>query len=412
MNHEKLRKYAEVVIRRGLFLKEGQPLYIEALLETSGLVCELAKEAYRAGASDVAVSWKCNELDNIKLTPERYGNKINRREIGKLTELDYAAIDYYAGQGAAFLRIESPDLEIFKDVPTEAIQQKAIADRQSRVRYSQKGGRVQTCIICAPTLSWAAAVYPELPAEEALEKLWEAVFTCVRVNEPDPIRAWDDFIAAARLRRKLLNEKHYMTFHYKSSVTNLYISPQDEQFWGGGCADFPDSEDIFVPNIPTEEVFTAPHKYKVNGYVTSTMPLNFRGRIIRDFKLIVKDGKVIDYHAKEGEDVLKSILETDAGSCYFGEMALIDKNSPISRLNTIFYTTLYDENASCHLALGLCGGHNELSEEEKDRLGINTSILHVDFMVGSADLNIRGQLADGTWEDVFINGSWAPAFVL
>lgn len=407
MDKKKLHQYAEVVVKKALQLKKDQILYVEALLETSEFVYALAEEAYKVGAAEVAVNWKSNRLEQIKLL------SCDGPQIGKLSELDYATIDYYAQKGAAFVRIESPDLDIFKDVPTEKIQRKALGDRESRNRYREKsqGTGAGSTIICVPTAPWAKVVFPNLPEAEALEKLWEYVFTCVRVNESDPLKAWNDFVANTRKRRSLLNAKKYVTFHYKSPVTDLYMSPIDEQFWCGGCNDTDDPEVYCIPNVPTEEVFTCPHKYKVNGYVTSTMPLNYRGRIINDFRLTLKDGKVVDYSAKEGEDVLKTILETDDGSCYFGEMALIDTSSPISRLHTTFYTTLYDENASCHIALGLgLGGSEGMTPEEREANGINTSALHVDFMVGSPDLNIQGQLPDGTWEDVFINGSWAPAF--
>lgn len=351
------------------------------------------------------MAWKSNALDRLKLL--RGGE-----EAGGPTELDWSAIDYHAGRGAAFIRVEKVDLEVFRDVPPQRIQQKAVADRQSRIRYSEKSGGAQSVIIDCPTPSWAKVVYPDLPPEEGLEKLWEAVFTCCRVNEPDPLAAWDAYIKNARRRRKMLEDKQYRTFHYTSKETDLYLSPTEPQRWNGGCCEFPDKPDIFVPNVPTEEIFTCPHKYKAQGYVTSTRPLNFRGQLIDHFRLTLKDGKVVDYSADVGEEVLKAILETDEGSCYFGEMALIDKNSPISAMGTTFYTTLYDENASCHIALGLAGGPKDQSPEEMEAAGINTSVLHVDFMVGSPDMNIQGLTADGTWEDVFIDGSWAPEFTI
>lgn len=405
LDQEKLRRYAEVVIKRGLFLKEGQPVYIEAQVDNEALICALAEAAYDAGASDVAVAWKSNALDRIRLLRGGDG-------IGTLSELDCAEIDYHAGRGAAFIRVEKVDLDVFRGVPAASIQKKAIGDRQSRVRYSRKSGGAQTTIICCPTESWAKVVYPDLPADEGVEKLWEAVFTCCRVNEPDPLAAWDSYIANSRRRRRLLEDKQYKTFHYTSRETDLYLSPTEPQTWGGGCCEFPDRPDIFVPNVPTEEIFTCPHKYKAQGYVTSTRPLNFRGQLIDHFRLELKDGKVVSYSADVGEEVLRAILETDEGSCYFGEMALIDKNSPISALHTTFYTTLYDENASCHIALGLAGGPGEMSPEELDAAGINQSVLHVDFMVGSDDMNIQGMTADGVWEDVFIDGSWAPEFTI
>lgn len=405
MDKKKMYAYAEVVVKKALQLKEGQILYIEAPLEAESFVCALTETAFQTGAADVAVNWKCSELDRLRLT---YSD-----QTGSLTDADYATIDYYAEKGAAFVRIEAPDLDTFKDISADRIQKKALADRECRNRYREKshGTGAGSTIICVPTKSWAKIVFPELPLDAAVEKLWEYVFQCVRVNEPDPLKAWDDFVANTRKRRAILNEKKYTTFHYMSAKTDLYMSPIDNQFWCGGCNDTPDPDVYCIPNVPTEEVFTCPHKYKVNGHVASTLPLNFRGKLINNFTLTLKDGKVIDYSAEEGEDVLKSILETDGGSCYFGEMALIDKNSPISKLKTVFYTTLYDENASCHIALGMgLAGPMAMTPEEKDALGINDSALHVDFMVGSDDLNIQGQLPDGTWEDIFIDGSWAPAF--
>ena len=231
------------------------------------------------------------------------------------------------------------------------------------------------------------------------------MLACTRCTEQDPIAAWDEFILRTNERKRILNEKKYVTFHYKSAKTDLMMSPIDDQNWGGGCIEVPGGK-VYTPNVPTEEVFTVPHKYKVNGVVCSTMPLNFRGKIVDDFRLVLKDGKVVEYSAAVGEDILKSILETDEGSCYFGEMALVDQRSPIARQGVIFYNTLYDENASCHIALGLAGGPN-MTHEEREAKGVNHSILHVDFMVGSDDMHIRGQRADGVWEDVFVNGRWA-----
>jgi len=397
-----LKQYASVVVRRGLFLKEGQPLYIEAYAEHEKLVCAIAEAAYDAGAANVTVKFKSAELDRIKLL--RGGDKLS-----EVNEADLAATDYHGGAKSAFLRIDNVDLEVFKDVPAQNIQRKALADGQLRKRFSAKAGMSQSCIICCPTPSWAKAVYPNLAPEEALEKLWDAVFECTRAKQPDPLKAWDDYIANSRRRRKMLTDKHYITFHYKSEKTDLYLSPTDMQYWGGGCVDFPDSDEIFVPNVPTEEIFTTPHKYKAQGHVSSSRPLNYRGQIIDNFTLYLKDGKVVDYKAEKGGEVLKGILETDGGSCYFGEMAFVDKTSPISALNTTFFTTLYDENASCHIALGNAYGGDP---EQCEKLGINQSAIHIDFMVGTEDMSITGQTEAGEWEDVFIEGSWAPQFTL
>ena len=290
-------------------------------------------------------------------------------------------------------------------MPADRIQKKAVADREIRVRYGKLAQGAGQSIAAVPSAGWAKAVFPDLPEQQAVEKLWDCVLSCTRCMEPDPIAAWDEFIRRTNERKRILNEKKYVTFHYKSAKTDLMMSPIDDQSWGGGCIEVPGGK-VYTPNVPTEEVFTVPHKYKVNGVVCSTMPLNFRGKIVDDFRLVLKDGKVVEYSAAVGEDILKSILETDEGSCYFGEMALVDQRSPIARQGVIFYNTLYDENASCHIALGLAGAPN-MTDEEREAKGINHSILHVDFMVGSDDMSIRGQKQDGTWEDVFVNGRWA-----
>ena len=391
-------KYANVLVRRGVNLQPGQMLYIEAPTEHEYFVSIVAKAAYDAGASNVGVVWKSDLLDLVKLSqPEMPENT--------LLPCDYGVVDYFAGKGAAFLRLESPNLTTFANVPADRIQKKAVADREIRVRYGKLAQGAGQSIAAVPSAGWAMAVFPDLPEQQAVEKLWDCVLSCTRCMEPDPIAAWDEFIRRTNERKRILNEKKYVTFHYKSAKTDLMMSPIDDQSWGGGCIEVPGGK-VYTPNVPTEEVFTVPHKYKVNGVVCSTMPLNFRGKIVDDFRLVLKDGKVVEYSAAVGEDILRSILETDEGSCYFGEMALVDQRSPIARQGVIFYSTLYDENASCHIALGLAGAPN-MTDEEREAKGINHSILHVDFMVGSDDMSIRGQKQDGTWEDVFVNGRWA-----
>ena len=392
-------KYANVLVRRGVNLQPGQMLYIEAPTEHEYFVSIVAKAAYDAGASNVGVVWKSNLLDLVKLSqPEMPENT--------LLPCDYDVVDYFAGKGAAFLRLESPNLTTFANLPADRIQKKAVADREIRVRYGKLAQGAGQSIAAVPSAGWAKAVFLDLPEQQAVEKLWDCVLSCTRCMEPDPIAAWDEFIRRTNERKRILNEKKYVTFHYKSAKTDLMMSPIDDQSWGGGCIEVPGGK-VYTPNVPTEEVFTVPHKYKVNGVVCSTMPLNFRGKIVDDFRLVLKDGKVVEYSAAVGEDVLRSILETDEGSCYFGEMALVDQRSPIARQGVIFYSTLYDENASCHIALGLAGARGGMTDEEREAKGINHSILHVDFMVGSDDMSIRGQKQDGTWEDVFVNGRWA-----
>ena len=391
-------KYANVLVRRGVNLQPGQMLYIEAPTEHEYFVSIVAKAAYDA----VRRMWAWCGRVTCWTWSSSPSPRCPRTRCCPATTAWWTIL---RARAPLFYVLESPDLTTFANVPADRIQKKAVADREIRVRYGKLAQGAGQSIAAVPSAGWAKAVFPDLPEEQAVEKLWDCVLSCTRCMEPDPIAAWDEFIRRTNERKRILNEKKYVTFHYKSAKTDLMMSPIDDQSWGGGCIEVPGGK-VYTPNVPTEEVFTVPHKYKVNGVVCSTTPLNFRGKIVDDFRLVLKDGKVVEYSAAVGEDILRSILETDEGSCYFGEMALVDQRSPIARQGVIFYSTLYDENASCHIALGLAGAPN-MTDEEREAKGINHSILHVDFMVGSDDMSIRGQKQDGTWEDVFVNGRWA-----
>ena len=226
-SYENMYKYANVLVRRGVNLQPGQMLYVEAPTEHEYFVSIVAKAAYDAGASDVGVVWKSNLLDLVKLSqPEMPENT--------LLPCDYDVVDYFAGKGAAFLRLESPDLTTFADLPADRIQKKAVADREIRVRYGKLAQGAGQSIAAVPSAGWAKAVFPDLPEQQAVEKLWDCVLSCTRCMEPDPIAAWDEFILRTNERKRILNEKKYVTFHYKSAKTDLMMSPIDDQSWGGG----------------------------------------------------------------------------------------------------------------------------------------------------------------------------------
>lgn len=390
---EKLSKYAEVLVKIGLDLRKGQPVCIESPVEESVLAAEIARQAYLAGASEVEVLWKCDSLQAIQLAHQDLS----------VTQAHTALAEHCAAKGAGFIRLDTVDLTIFSGLSPEKVNQKAAADVAARSIFREKAGGCGQTIACVPTQSWADLVYPDLPQEQRLSALWDAVFACCRCDCADPVAAWKKYIADTTLRKQKLDSKQYQAFHYRSAKTDLTIAPVDHQMWMGGCMEMPDGR-VFVPNIPTEEVFTTPNKYSANGYVSSTKPLNYRGQIIDGFKLYLENGKIVRYEAEQGEALLGSILDIDEGGRYFGEMALIDQASPIASLNRVFYTTLYDENASCHLAIGNAYGPNDAALREK--LGFNDCQLHVDFMIGSDDMCIQGQLADGTWELIMSDGHW------
>lgn len=404
MEREKLSRYAEVVVRRGLNLRRGQMLYVEADIRTAEFVREAALQAFAAGASDVKIRWKDAGLDQI-----RY------RKLGaaaaKLNRLDLSEIDFYSKKGAAYLKVLSPDFEVFDKIDAEVLAKAALSEREQGQRYSGNGERLHRTLVCIPNESWAAKVYPGLKRSEALRELWKLVFSCMRLDSIDPLAAWDEFIATAKRRRALLEAKDYRKFHFKSSRTDLELCPMKGAKWYGGCCDFPDTDEFYIPNLPTEEVFTVPDKYTANGFVRATRPLNFQGQLIGPFTLTFREGKVVEYTAEKGGELLRQILESDEGACYLGEMALVSEDSPIAAKRTTFYTTLFDENASCHLALGFGLAEEDKTPAEREALRINHSAVHVDFMIGSRDMRIRGQLKDGSWEDIFVDGKWAEAFL-
>ena len=265
-----------------------------------------------------------------------------------------------------------------------------------RFQEAQSNGAINWCIASVPSEKWAAKIFPDLNSEEQMEALWEQIFHTTRVDLDDPVAAWEQHIETLNEKADFLNEKNFKSLHYKAPGTDLTIDLAEDHVWM--AAGFKTNTGIpFIPNIPTEEVFTMPHKDGINGTVSSTKPLNYGGNLVEDFSLTFENGKVVDYQAKEGYDTLKSILETDEGARSLGEVALVPHDSPISNSGLIFFNTLFDENASCHIALGKAlllnlKDSKNLSKEEMIEKGFNESITHVDFMIGSADLDIDGKL--------------------
>ena len=271
--------------------------------------------------------------------------------------------------------------------------------------------RITWSIIAIPTADWSKKIFPGQSEEDAIANHWEAIFKIVRVDQDDPIEAWNKHNAKLEKARGILNEKAYKKLIFKAPGTNLELELPEGHIWKGGSA-ISEKGIEFNPNIPTEEVFSMPHKYGVNGTVASTKPLNYGGSLIDNFSLTFKDGKVVDFKAEQGEKVLEHLLNTDEGSRRLGEVALVPHESPVSQSGLIFYNTLFDENASCHIALGKAyptniEGGSSMNEEELDKHGVNDSLSHVDFMIGSEKLDIDGIKPDGTTEAVFRNGTWA-----
>ncbi len=408
MNLEKnLAKYAELVIKKGVNIQPKQELILNAPITAGDFVRELVKAAYKVGSGAVHVFYS-----DEKIAPITY-EYANDEVISTYPEWKKEAFLSLAKKGTALLSVVSSDPELLKnsDPKKVAISQAAGAKATKEFAEYVMTGKLNWNVVCVPNETWAKKIFPELTGEKAVDKLWEYIFMCTRVDQEDPIAAWDEHIKNLFIYRDFLNEKQFVELEYKGDGTDLKVGLPEGHIWVAGPKNT-QSGITFIPNMPTEEVFTMNHKLKIDGTLKSTLPLNYGGSLIEDFSLEFKDGKVIDYKAKKGISALENLLSIDEGAKYLGEVALVPYHSPISNLKTIFYNTLYDENASCHFAFGraykytLEGGIH-MNDEEFLKAGGNVSNTHVDFMVGSPSLSIVGITKDGEKIQIFKDGNWA-----
>lgn len=408
MNLEKnLEKYAELAVKVGVNIQPGQTLLVRTPIECAPFVRKVVKKAYDLGAKEVHIEWSDEECSLIKYlnAPEETFN-----EFPKWISDQYVDI---AKNGGAFLTIYAQNPDLLKDVDPKRVAnaQKASAKALQEWRSYTLSDKSKWSIVSVPTVSWSKKVFPGVSEEEAVEKMWEAIFKCTRVDQEDPIEAWNKHNKDLKTRMNFLNDSKFKKLYFKSSKTDITMELPEGHIWASGASKDPNGID-FNPNIPTEEVFTLPHKFGVNGVVASTKPLVYGGNVINNFTLTFKDGKIVDFTAEEGYETLSNLISTDEGSHYLGEVALVPFKSPISDTNIVFYNTLYDENASCHFAIGTAykscieNGVN-IPEEELDKYGINFSMTHVDFMIGSSDMDIVGETANGEKVQIFKDGNWA-----
>ena len=408
MNLEKnLEKYAELAVKVGVNIQPGQTLLVRTPIECAPFVRKVVKKAYDLGAKEVHIEWSDEECSLIKYlnAPEETFN-----EFPKWISDQYVDI---AKNGGAFLTIYAQNPDLLKDVDPKRVAnaQKASAKALQEWRSYTLSDKSKWSIVSVPTVSWSKKVFPGVSEEEAVEKMWEAIFKCTRVDQEDPIEAWNKHNKDLKTRMNFLNDSKFKKLYFKSSKTDITMELPEGHIWASGASKDPNGIN-FNPNIPTEEVFTLPHKFGVNGVVASTKPLVYGGNVINNFTLTFKDGKIVDFTAEEGYETLSNLISTDEGSHYLGEVALVPFKSPISDTNIVFYNTLYDENASCHFAIGTAykscieNGVN-IPEEELDKYGINFSMTHVDFMIGSSDMDIVGETANGEKVQIFKDGNWA-----
>jgi aminopeptidase len=408
-----LRAYAELTVKIGLNLQPGQRLLIigpvangGCSLEAAPLVRQITAAAYDAGAQLVETLWGDESLLATRLTHAR------RDSFDQFSAWLPDALVEHVEAGHAMLSIYANDPDQLKafapDVVSALQQATARAVRPFREQISRN--RTNWGVVAAAAGTWAARVYPELPSAEQVPALWSAIERLCRLDRPDPIAAWETHLAELAARTDHLNAKQYSALRYSGPGTALTIGLPAGHVWVGGRS--ASAAGIrFAPNLPTEEVFTMPHKDRVDGTVRSTKPLSYGGTLIEGFSLTFTEGRVVNVTAEKGEDVLRQLVTMDAGAAQLGEIALVPHNSPVAQTGVLFYNTLFDENAASHVALGaaykftLRGGET-MSDEAFEQAGGNRSATHVDFMIGSPELDVDGVLEGGAAEPVMRNGDW------
>ena len=410
--HETLARqlplYARVLLEKGINLQKDQILVINTPVESHSFASLLAEEAYKAGAAQVVFNWYCNETTRLRYqyeTQDKFETVPQWRSEFNL---------YYYRKGAAFLSLISADPYTMEGIDRKKIFAWQKAFHQAVKEYSDgmMASRTNWLVAAVPGTVWAKLLYPELPEQEGMDKLWLQILDVSRCLGDDPLADWDKHLAELKQRREWLTAQQFTALEYTSPKgTKLTVGLPEHHIWQGG-AESTTRGFLFNANIPTEEVYSAPQADRVDGVVWSTKPLVYNGNLIENFRFTFQDGKVVDVQAEKGEDILKDLIQMDEGTCRLGEVALVPYHSPISLTNKIFYETLFDENAACHLALGdsypTCLENGpELTEEELKKAGLNDSMIHVDFMVGSPDLTITGIKKDGTKVPVFVDGDWA-----
>ncbi|MBE1444685.1 aminopeptidase [Paenibacillus sp. OAS669] len=402
-----LEKYADLLVKIGVNIQPGQVLMIESPLEVAPLTRYIVKKAYEAGAKYVQVNW-----DDEAVTRTRF-EYAPEESFGFYPEWAAKMMEQLAESGGALLNIKVPNPDLYKGIDSHKVSTATKAASVARQKFQSyvRNKAFSWCLVKAPTQAWAAKVFSDLPEDEQVNAMWETLFKINRVDQEDPVAAWREHIEKLKRMRERLNNKKYKRLHYKAPGTDLSVELPEGHLWFGGES-LNDQGVAFVANMPTEEVYTLPKRDGVNGTVSSTKPLNLNGRLVDRFSFRFENGRVVDYTAEVGLEYLKDLLGTDEGANYLGEVALVPFDSPISNLNRIFYNTGVDENASCHFALGSAypftlENGTKLSKEELLQRGANVSLTHVDFMIGCAELEIDGELADGTVEPVFRKGNWA-----
>lgn len=411
-----LQLYGELAVRIGVNLRPGQRLLIIGPLANGGVSLEAAplvravtESAYKAGAQLVEAVWGDEALQLARFrhaAPDSFD---------QFSTWFPTALTEHVARGHAVLSIWANDPDLLKDQAPERLGavQKAVAQAVRGFREHLSKNGTNWSIVAAPSVGWADRVFPHLPKAQRIDALWAAIATLVRLDRPDPIAAWHTHLAHLAVRRDFLNARRYDALRYRGPGTALTIGLVPGHRWKAGSARSENGIE-FTANLPTEEVFSMPHRDRVDGTVRSTKPLSYAGTLIENFSVTFEAGRVVSVTAERGEAVLKDLVATDAGSCRLGEVALVPHNSPVAQSGVLFFNTLFDENAASHVALGSAykftvDGGEGMTDEQFEAAGGNRSATHVDFMIGSAELEVDGVRADGTTEPLLRGGDWAEA---
>ena len=408
MNKELNRKYAKLLVECGVNLQENQGLVVNANIEAVELVREIVKAAYERKTAGVMINWTDSEIQKTVLQNAT-------EEQLYIEEYQIVKQHYIVDNNYAKLSISSPKPGFMAgvDMTNSNRAQMHNAPLIKFVMEHTMNNHVQWCVAAYPNVTWAKKVFPDLSNEEALEKLYYAILDASHVTiDNNPLEEWNRINEDMTKRNEKLNELNFVSLHFKNELgTDLEVGLVENHIWAGG-GEYSTGGVYFNPNIPTEENFCMPHNKKINGVVYSTKPLESRGQLIENFYIKFKDGKAVEYNAEKGFEALKEMIEFDKGSSSLGEVAIVPYYSPISLSNILFYNTLFDENASCHLALGAAYVSTNLkdgikyTEEQLDEIGCNQSNIHVDFMFGSSDMIIIGKKHDGTEIVIYKDGKY------
>ncbi|HFI0065186.1 TPA: aminopeptidase [Streptococcus suis] len=405
---ENLAKYAKLLVSTGINVQPGHTVQLTIGVEQAELARLIVKEAYAHGAKEVLVNW----LDDV-IARERLVN-VDVELLEQVHPQRITEMNYLLERKASRLVVLSEDPGAYDGVDPEKLSRnaRALSQALNPMRQASQANKISWTLGAASGLEWAKKVFPNAASdEEAVDLLWDQIFKTCRIYEEDPIKAWEEHEARLVAKAKVLNDEQFVKLHYTAPGTDLVLGMPKNHLWEAAGSVNAQGEK-FIANMPTEEVFTAPDYRVADGYVTSTKPLSYNGNIIEGIKVTFKDGEIVDVTAEKGDEVMKKLVFDNAGARGLGEVALVPDKSPISQSGVTFFNTLFDENASNHLAIGSAyafsiEGGTEMSQEELKEAGLNRSDVHVDFMIGSNKMNIDGIREDGTRVPIFRDGEWA-----